>query len=299
MEQIERMLIMDTKRQTADVATKSSETTAASAKANTAVTAGGAAGASTASETAAANAAVAGVADRLAWIARAEFYELLARTFSYAEGDAGRELAQALSDGSYVEAAREVCGKMGVVAANATASAAAVSAAAAAVDTDAVLAAADAIGAAYAGADSESLLHRVHAEYTRLFIGTYEPLISPYGGWWRAKREGKEPILFLSRECREVEQAMHAAGVGNRAGLKEPLDHIGCELEFLQYVCTVLAGLAPAQAEAAVTEETYDSFVAGHLRPFVADFADAVLAASGEPLLVFGAEMLKALSGAE
>ncbi|MCI1479801.1 MAG: molecular chaperone TorD family protein [Eggerthellaceae bacterium] len=204
-------------------------------------------------------------------VARAELFELLAHSFAYPD----EELAQALSDGSYAQAARQVCA-----------------------ETDAAGACAgdiDRIDQAYRGVDAQHLLHALRAEYTRIYIGTTSAAVSPYGSWWKAVQAGKEPVLFLSKETRAVEKAMHDAGVGNRPGNKEPLDHIACELDFARYLSFVLAGAAPARADVAIDERTLESFLDEHLRPWAPDFARKTAETTTSPLYRFVASLLETL----
>ena len=122
------------------------------------------------------------------WLERAGLFELLAKSFSFPAFD----LAAALASGEYSQASREVCHAWGITD----------------VRLDALL---ERVDDKYAG-DEDTALHALRIEYTRLFIGTREPLVSPYGSYWKAIAEGRDPVLFLSRETSEVESAMHAAG---------------------------------------------------------------------------------------
>ena len=205
------------------------------------------------------------------WLERAGLFELLAKSFSFPAFD----LAAALASGEYSQASREVCHAWGITD----------------VRLDALL---ERVDDKYAG-DEDTALHALRIEYTRLFIGTREPLVSPYGSYWKAIAEGRDPVLFLSRETSEVESAMHAAGVGNRPGLREPLDHIACELEFLQYLCTVEGGAEKPSEGAAVGESVYETFLKGHVQTWTRDFADAIDGEASELFYRCAAEMLRQL----
>jgi TorA maturation chaperone TorD len=205
------------------------------------------------------------------WLVRATFYELLAQSFLYPS----EVLVAAVGSGDYAQAAREI----GVALGHAAGS------------WDDILDELD----AYEACDQQTLFHQLRVEYTRLFIGAPVPVVSPYGGIWQARAEGTEPLLFIGSETLAVERIMRSAGVGNHQGHKEPLDHIGSELEFLQYLCLVLAGVEPAHEQAEVSEAVYHDFVAKHIRNWSSDFANAVLAQSAEPFYCAAAHLLRYL----
>lgn len=188
------------------------------------------------------------------FILRAVLYELLAKSLSCPTV----ELAEAVSSGGYCTAARELCNALQIE------------------EISTWKALIGQIDKAWADANTNDVLHGLRAEYTRLFIGTIHPIISPYGSYWKAISEGKEPVLFLSQETQDVEAAMHACGVGNKPGLKEPLDHIACELEFLQYAALVLAGAEPPRKGTVVQEREIEAFTDRHVRNWIPDFAAAI-----------------------
>jgi TorA maturation chaperone TorD len=206
-------------------------------------------------------------------MARAVFYELLAKSFLYPAAS----LAEAVANGDYAEAAGEVCIALGEEGGPLG---------------DGALGDALEGLAVYGGRDHDALLHELRIEHTRLFIGAPGPVISPYGGIWRAQRYGAAPVLFVSNEALAVEQAMRSAGIGNPQGSKEPLDHIGSELEFAQYLCLVLAGAERPHEKAELSEAGYREFVSKHIKSWNRDFADAVLAQSESPFFQAAARLL-------
>lgn len=219
------------------------------------------------------------IQDKVSWGFAAEFYELLAKTLVYPEQkdpEKGSGIGAALADGSYIQAAHDI--SFHVMS-----------------HDHQVQEYIAAIEKMYGAFSPEEALHHMRIEYTRLFIGTVHPLVWPYATWWYAKKEGKEPVLYLSKECRSVSKIMHDAGVGNAPGLKEPLDHIGCELEFLQYLCSLCAEMQSDTPKAVDYGSMYETFLDQHIRPWVGDFAYEVQKETSDPLFLFAAELLRNL----
>ncbi|MEG1517497.1 MAG: molecular chaperone TorD family protein, partial [Raoultibacter sp.] len=78
----------------------------------------------------------------------------------------------------------------------------------------------------------------------------------------------------------------------------EPLDHVATELEFLEYLASVEAGLFAPNPGVEVPEkgygEAYESFMANHVSVWMPRFADAVVEQSEESFFVALASVLKA-----
>jgi TorA maturation chaperone TorD len=139
--------------------------------------------------------------------------------------------------------------------------------------------------------DSEELFAKLRVEYTRLFIGSPEPVVSPYAGSWYARDAGVRPMHFVNKESMAVERFMRDQGVGQAEGRNEPLDHIGTELEFLCYLAARLAAGSqePAGRAAAFENEadgakstagSYMLFFETHFAPYARRIADAAVANS-------------------
>jgi TorA maturation chaperone TorD len=190
-------------------------------------------------------------ADKL--ITQAALYEILALAFLYPTD----VLVDALTSGEYAEALEEIT---------------------AALDTQSPEQA-SAIKEldTYTGKDPTAVLHELRQEHTRLYIGAPEPLVSPYAGVWQAKRDGVQPLLFVSKESMAVERFMRQCGVGQPEGTNEPLDHIGSELEFLQYLCLVQAGSAAPAKDVTIPGDAYEQFYTKHFNTWAQDFAKATI----------------------
>lgn len=200
-------------------------------------------------------------------------YELLAFSFRYPTP----ELAGAVASGEWAEAASEVAEALGLDLPQGW----------------------DAGLAAYAGRDPEALLHALRAEATRLFVGAPDPAVSPYEGVWRAADDGVQALLFVNPHSMAVERFMRSCGLGRPEGTNEPLDRADAELELLQYLCMLEAGLAEAPEG---TEPPHGSwaaarsaFLAEHALAWMPRFAEAAAAEAGESLYRAAALLLGAV----
>lgn len=122
------------------------------------------------------------------WMARAALFELL----SLGLLKPGRPIAEALASGEFAAACAETLGALGLGDA----------AAAAGVDL-----------ADYEGDNAEKIYHEVLREYTRLFVGTREPLITPFAGVRASQAQGQRGLLFVGKESMAVERFMRRCGV--------------------------------------------------------------------------------------
>ncbi len=207
------------------------------------------------------------------WVTLGTAVELLAQSFTYPTN----ELAETLTSGEYAKTAQ------GIIVAYDLG------------NDNVVVSALKRLVDSYEKGDAQTILQALRVEHTRLFIGTRQPIVSPYGSFWKAVREGKEPVYFLSKETADVEAIMHAAGVGNKNGSKEPLDYIGCELEFLHYACLVMGEAEPRREGVRLDETVLDGFLQDHVRPWIGDFCAAVEENSENPFFLFAASLLKAV----
>jgi TorA maturation chaperone TorD len=205
------------------------------------------------------------------WINRAALYELLAHAFSFVT----EELVQALASGEFAEALAEI-GSVNSL------------------DERALK---EAVGelAVYCGRESEGLFREMRIEYTRLFIGAPKPAVSPFAGVWWARKAGVEPLLFVNRESMAVERFMRSCGVGQPEGTNEPLDHVGSELEFLQYLCLLRAKAVKPPESITVPEGAYEEFYTTHLASWIQGFAASTLEEARLPFYRAAARVLAAL----
>lgn len=215
------------------------------------------------------------MADQNTWQVRATAYELLALTFRYPE----QALAEAVASGEWAEAVEEVADALSVAL---------------------PVKPADAC-APYLGHDAEEVLHTLRIEATHLFVGAPNPAVSPFEGVWRAKDDGVQPLLFVNPHSMAVERFMKACGIGQAEGKNEPLDRVSTELEFLQWLSMVEAGmtelsegLAAEALPGGSVAGAYDEFVEEHIRTWMPRFCDAVAAEAREPFFRTAAPILRA-----
>ena len=148
----------------------------------------------------------------------------------------------------------------------------------------------------YKNVASEELLHTLRAEATRLFIGSPEPVVSPYEGVWRAAQEGVQALLFVNPHTMEVERFMKSCGVGSPEGVNEPLDHVATEMEFLQYLSMLVAGIVEPAAHIDEPEEgwsgAYTRFMVEHPQTWMSDFAKSTEEKTREPFYRLASRLL-------
>lgn len=160
---------------------------------------------------------------------------------------------------------------------------------------------------------TESLLHALRAEATRLFVGAPEPVVSPYEGVHRAQGDGVQALLFVNPHSMAVERFMGACGLGRPEGTNEPLDHVATECELLEHLA-LRAAIASADAapadpcesapECTVPDDTlpgnspkaaYERFLEEHARTWIPGFAEAVAAQTREPFYRAAVQILAEL----
>ena len=205
------------------------------------------------------------------WESRAALYELLARTFLFTE----REVSDALVSGEYADAVAELAVAVGL-------------------GSEVACEARTALEP-YRGADADRVFHDLRREYTRLYVGSKEPPITPYAGVWSAKRKGILPLLFVGRESMEIERFMRGFGMKKAGSSNDPMDHIGSMLEFLMHLCSVKAGIVEPSNGAEAAEGAYAEFYGRHFVDFAHAFAGETIQLGNEPFFVVGARLLGAL----
>lgn len=150
--------------------------------------------------------------------------------------------------------------------------------------------------------DPEFLLHALRAEATRLFVGAPEPACSPYEGVWRAADDGVQALLFVNPHSMAVERFCRSCGLGQPQGTNEPLDHAATELELLQYLASLEAGIVEPAPESPASSDlpggspaaAYEQFMVDHVLTWMPRFADAVAAETRLPFFRAAARLLAA-----
>lgn len=170
---------------------------------------------------------------------RATLYELLSLGFLMPR----RETAEALSSGEFAEASGEVLMALDI-----------------SKDTCNQI-----IGlfASYKGRDPEEIYHEILRDFTRLFVGEREPLVTPYAGVRASQEKGHQALLFVGKESMAIERFMKTRGVTKdlQAGQSnDPLDHVGTVCEFLKYLCLVNAQAVVPVEGAEVADEDFEAF---------------------------------------
>ncbi len=107
-------------------------------------------------------------------------------------------------------------------------------------------------------------------DYTRLFIGLEHTMAPPYASVYL----GKEKIMFDTPTL-EIRNLYRRYGLKSRTSHKEPDDHIGLELSFLQHLCMEAAKSDQADSTGNLVQET-TSFLDGHLNKWLPDFLKSV-----------------------
>ena len=125
--------------------------------------------------------------------------------------------------------------------------------------------------------------------------------MSPYEGVWRATDDGVQALLFVNPHSMEVERFMKSCGVGRPEGTNEPLDCADAELEFLQYLCMLEAGLAEAPEGVRVPGDGWAGararFLEEHVLAWMPRFAGKTASESREPFYRAAGELLAAALG--
>lgn len=151
-------------------------------------------------------------------------------------------------------------------------------------------------------AGAEAALHALRAEATRLFVGAPDPVVSPYEGIWRAGDDGVQALLFVNPHSMAVERFCKSCGLGRPEGTNEPLDHVATELELLQYLASLAAGISSPATEGFRLADlpggspvaASDQFLKEHALEWMPRFADAVASETRLPYFRAAATLLKA-----
>ncbi len=148
--------------------------------------------------------------------------------------------------------------------------------------------------------DVQALKHVLRNEATYLFIGAPKAAVSPYEGIWRSVDDGVQGLLFVNPHTMDAERFMKSCGLGQPEGSNEPLDHVATELEFLQYLAMLEAGMvAPPEGAPAAGDlpggsaaAAYAQFAEEHVQVWMPRFAEATEAQSRIPFYRAAASLL-------
>lgn len=217
------------------------------------------------------------------WQFRSAACELLSLSFRYPEDST---LASAIVTGEWTEAVEEIAGALDISLPQGF-------------YRDIAHLSENADGVAV---DLEAFSHVLRSEATRLFIGTHAPVVAPYEGIRRSADEGVEGLLFVNPHSMDVKRFCNACGLDNPAGKNEPLDHVATELELLEYLSALAAGIivapqggpAPETFPGGSPEGAYDLFMHEHARTWLPGFAEQVAQASCIPFYRAAAMLLAA-----
>ena len=204
------------------------------------------------------------------WQAKATMCELLALSLRYPD----EQLAEIVASGEWLDAAHEVAVACGCALPES-------------IGRESLAASPN--GTVAPGTDA--LLHALRAEATHLFVGAPDPAVWPFEGVWRAEDDGVQAYLFVNPHSLEVEHFCKACGLGHPEGTKDPLDHIAAELELLQYLAALEAGIAvPAEDSVAATDlpggspaAAYAQFMDEHFMVWAPRFAEKLCAEARLP----------------
>lgn len=188
-------------------------------------------------------------AEAALWAVRASACELLAFSLRYPT----EELSEVVASGEWQDAAEEIAQALGVN-----------------------------LSDDWAEGAAQTDYHDMRAEATRLFVGSPTPECSPHEGYWRAQDDGVQPLMFVNPHTMEVERFCHACGLGNPEGVNEPLDALSTEMELLEYLASLAAGMIEAVPTAPSVDElpggsaaaSYEQFMAEHVMSFAPRFAE-------------------------
>jgi len=136
----------------------------------------------------------------------------------------------------------------------------------------------------------DDYVEELTVEFSRLFIGPKQAPAIPFASFYLS-----ENSTVMSEITLEVRKQYLEAGLAVQNLYQTPEDHIGFELEFMEYLLTRLLELQEAgdEDEAERLEELMDTFFNDHLTVWVPDFADLIIEHSEEDFYRGAALILK------
>lgn len=133
---------------------------------------------------------------------------------------------------------------------------------------------------AYENRDSNTVMHELRCENTRLFLGD-RPLVENSEGPWRKRAEGKQgAALIVNSYSVEVADFMRSCGIERKAGYNDCIDYVENEFEFAALLAEGPASLAEQGRDPfGLLEE----FAASHLKLWLPGFCNDVIAQTRTP----------------
>lgn len=127
-------------------------------------------------------------------------------------------------------------------------------------------------------------------EFARLFIGPNNPPAVPYASFYLS-----ESKTVMSDVTIDVRKMYLEAGMAVHELYSIPDDHIGIELEFLQYLTERIIELFEKgqREEASNLNEMRDEFLKGHFSKWAPHFSDNIIASTNDDFYRGAAIMLK------
>ena len=206
------------------------------------------------------------------WADRAAICELLALSFAQPTS----VLGQAVSSGEWLAAVEDACQLLGAPLPE---------------------------GPAIEMPGAETARHALNVEWSRLFIGTPDIMVYAYEGPFLARQRGEKALMFVSKEARGMDGLVRQVGLGRPDGTNEPLDFVAAELELMEYLAGVEAGvIAPAEGVDPATfpggsaGAAYDGFLEHHARIWMPAFAQEVAGKTRLPFFQAAAHLLQAFT---
>lgn len=181
------------------------------------------------------------------WMYQAAAYELLALAFL----PPSRELSDALTLGEFADACEETLKALKC--------------------TNVDVAWTTSFLSEYEKKESEVVFHELRKEYTYLFVGEREPLVTPFVGIWSAQQRGQKGLYFVGKESIEIEHFMRRCGVAKnlKAGhSNDPVDHVGTICEFLKFLCLINAQAIQIPEETNVKVDDFEIFLSEHFTSY-------------------------------
>ncbi len=136
----------------------------------------------------------------------------------------------------------------------------------------------------------DDYVEELAVEFSRLFIGPKRAPAVPFASFYLS-----ENSTVMSEITLEVRKQYLQAGLAVQNLYQTPEDHIGFELEFMEYLLTRLLELQEAgdEEEAERLEELMNTFFNDHLTAWAPDFADLIIEHSSEDFYRGAALILK------
>ena len=138
-------------------------------------------------------------------------------------------------------------------------------------------------------------------EYLRLFVGPGHVHCPPYESAHRKDRPKPERGLVMGPSTADVRRRYAAAGLGVSESFTDLPDHIAAEMEFMHFLCAEESKFRhQVNDEEAKRHRIIErDFLNDHIEPWVAAFADCVLASTNSTFYKAAANLLKGFTKSE